>query len=95
MTRIAGRVLIVLFALLAAAPAAFAQSPRAVVHAYSQPELDQMLAPIALYPDPLLSQILMAATYPIEVVEAARWTRANPGLQIGRASCRERVYVLV
>jgi hypothetical protein len=48
---------------------------------YTQPELDRMLAPIALYPDPLLSQILMAATYPIEVVEAARWTRANPGLQ--------------
>jgi Protein of unknown function (DUF3300) len=49
--------------------------------AYTQPELDQMLAPIALYPDPLLSQILMASTYPIEVVEAARWSRANPGLQ--------------
>jgi hypothetical protein len=48
---------------------------------YTQPELDRMLAPIALYPDPLLSQILMAATYPLEVVEAARWTRANPGLR--------------
>ena len=47
----------------------------------TQPELDQMLAPIALYPDELLSQVLMAATYPIEVVEAARWTRANSGLQ--------------
>ena len=54
-----------------------AQAPRV----YNQAELDQMLAPIALYPDALLSQILMAATYPIEVVEAARWTRANPGLQ--------------
>jgi len=40
--------------------------------AYSQAELDQMLAPIALYPDELLSQVLMAATYPLEVVEAAR-----------------------
>jgi hypothetical protein len=48
---------------------------------YTQPELDRMLAPIALYPDPLLSQIVMAATYPIEVVEAARWSRAHPGLQ--------------
>ncbi|MGA8050027.1 MAG: DUF3300 domain-containing protein [Burkholderiales bacterium] len=48
---------------------------------FSQPELDQMLAPIALYPDPLLSQILMAATYPLEIVEAARWVNANPGLQ--------------
>jgi len=47
---------------------------------FSQAELDQLLAPIALYPDGLLSQILMAATYPLEVVEAARWSRANPGL---------------
>ena len=46
----------------------------------AQPQLDQMLAPIALYPDALLSQILMAATYPLEVVEAARWSRRNPGL---------------
>lgn len=43
-----------------------------------QPQLDQMLAPIALYPDALLSQILMAATYPLEVVEAARWSRNHP-----------------
>lgn len=40
-----------------------------------------MLAPIALYPDPLLTQILMASTYPLEVVKAARWARAHPGLQ--------------
>jgi len=46
-----------------------------------QQELDQMLAPIALYPDALLSQILMASTYPLEVVEAARWSRANPNLK--------------
>ena len=44
-------------------------------------ELDQLLAPIALYPDPLLAQILMAATYPLEVAEAARWVQAYPGLQ--------------
>ena len=47
---------------------------------YAQQELDQMLAPIALYPDALLSQILMAATYPREVIEAAYWSQANPGL---------------
>jgi len=41
---------------------------------FSQQALDQMLAPIALYPDALLAQILMAATYPLEVVEAARWS---------------------
>jgi hypothetical protein len=44
-------------------------------------QLDQLLAPVAHYPDPLLSQLLMASTYPEEVAEAARWTRANPQLQ--------------
>jgi len=48
---------------------------------YSREELTQMLAPIALYPDTLLSQVLMASTYPIEVIEANRWLRNNPGLQ--------------
>ncbi len=42
---------------------------------FSQQELDQMLAPIALYPDALLSQILMAATYPAEVSAVAEWSR--------------------
>jgi hypothetical protein len=41
-------------------------------------EIDQMLAPIALYPDSLLSQILMACTYPADVKEAAEWSKANP-----------------
>src|SRR5579863_2212600 len=40
---------------------------------YSPQQLDQLLAPVALYPDQLLGQILMASTYPLEVVEAARW----------------------
>lgn len=43
-------------------------------------ELEQLAAPIALYPDPLLAQVLMASTYPLEVVEAARWRAANPDL---------------
>ncbi len=47
----------------------------------SQEELDQMLAPIALYPDSLVSQILMASTYPLEVVEADRWAKANASLK--------------
>jgi hypothetical protein len=61
---------------------AFAQSENPATEgnpAFTQAELDQMLAPIALYPDELLSQILMAASYPLEVVEAARWSNANPG----------------
>src|SRR5215475_13319732 len=43
-------------------------------------QLEQLVAPIALYPDSLLSQVLMASTYPLEVVQAARWSRDNPGL---------------
>ncbi len=48
---------------------------------YNQDELDQLLAPIALYPDQLLTQILIAETYPLEVVEAARFAQQNPTLQ--------------
>ena len=44
---------------------------------FKQEELDQMIAPIALYPDSLLTQILMASTYPLEVVEADRWAKKN------------------
>ena len=40
-------------------------------------QIEQLVAPIALYPDDLLSQVLMASTYPLEVVEAARWSREN------------------
>ena len=47
---------------------------------FTKEELDQMLAPIALYPDSLLSQILMASTYPIEIVDADRWIKQNPNL---------------
>ena len=69
-------------ALLLCVSVAFAQTtaPVPVQTVFTQQELDQMLAPIALYPDSLLSQILMAATYPIEIVQAARWSRANPNL---------------
>ena len=55
------------------APAAAAPMP--------QDLLDSLLAPIALYPDQLLSQVLMASTYPLEVVEAARFVKANRGLR--------------
>jgi hypothetical protein len=46
----------------------------------SQEDLDRLLAPIALYPDALIAQILMASTYPLEVVLAARWAKDNPGV---------------
>ncbi len=48
---------------------------------FSQQDLDQILAPIALYPDALLAQIFMASTYPLEIVEAARWVKANPNVK--------------
>jgi len=48
---------------------------------FKQEELAQMLAPMALYPDPLIAQMLMASTYPLEVVEANRFVKANPDLK--------------
>jgi Protein of unknown function (DUF3300) len=48
---------------------------------FSEAQIEQFVAPIALYPDPLLTQILMASTYPLEVVEAARWSRDNPAVK--------------
>jgi len=39
------------------------------------------VAPIALYPDALLAQVMMASTYPLEIVQAARWVKENPGLK--------------
>jgi hypothetical protein len=44
-------------------------------------ELEQIVAPIALYPDPLVAQIFMASTYPLEVIQAARFAKANPNLK--------------
>jgi hypothetical protein len=46
----------------------------------SPAQLDSLVAPIALYPDPLLSQVLVASTYPLEIVQAAQWLRQNPSL---------------
>ena len=48
---------------------------------FSKEELTQMLSPIALYPDSLLAQILMASTYPLEIVEAERWLSKNKKLE--------------
>ena len=42
---------------------------------FTKPQLDQMLAPIALYPDDLLTNVLMASTYPLDIVAAARWRK--------------------
>jgi hypothetical protein len=57
----------------AAAPAADNRTPP-----FKKEELEALLAPIALYPDALIAQIFMASTYPLEVVEAARWSKEHP-----------------
>ena len=44
-------------------------------------ELDQLVAPIALYPDPLLAEVLMASAYPLDVVQAERWLESNKSLK--------------
>ena len=70
---------------LAAAPAraqdataaAPAQTQAPIEEKWSEGQIEQLVAPIALYPDPLLTQVLMASTYPLEVVEAARWSHDN------------------
>ena len=48
---------------------------------FHQAELDALLAPIALYPDPLLGHVLNASVYPQDTVAAAAWSRANAHLQ--------------
>jgi hypothetical protein len=66
--------------LLCAALLATAFAARAE-RVFNQAELDALLAPVALYPDNVLSNILVAAGNPDEVREAAAWSRANPGLR--------------
>ena len=46
----------------------------------SPDQLNDLVAPVALYPDPLLSQLLVATTYPLEVVQAYQWVQRNPGI---------------
>jgi hypothetical protein len=49
--------------------------------AFPPDQIEQLVAPIALYPDALVAQILMASTYPLDVVEAARWVAAHKDLE--------------
>jgi hypothetical protein len=86
-----GSVLAVLFAIFPAAlPAQTAQTPgqagppNSPAPPYTQnsaAQLQQLVAPIALYPDALVAQILAASTFPEEIVEADRWLQANPNLK--------------
>jgi Protein of unknown function (DUF3300) len=83
MTRIFSLIMLWLIATLVLSPwsapaTAQGSAPAALFRAE---ELDQLVAPIALYPDSLLAQVLMASTYPLEIVSAARWVKANPKLK--------------
>jgi len=68
-----------------AQPPTPAAPPSASLPQPSVQELDQLVAPIALYPDALVAQILAAATYPTEIVEADRWLQTTSGPE-GRCS---------
>src|SRR5271154_4443056 len=63
----------------AQAPAQPAQAPPYTQQTADQ--LQQLVAPIALYPDSLVAQVLAASTFPAEIVEADRWVQANPDLK--------------
>jgi hypothetical protein len=69
-----------LFAALVIAPIGRAQDV-AQPAPFKKEEIEQLVAPIALYPDALVAQILMASTYPLEIVSAARWSKANPNVK--------------
>src|SRR5258708_3571776 len=64
-----------------AAPPPAQSSPQAPAPRRSDAELQQLVAPVALYPDNLLGQVLAASTYPLEVVKAARWAKENPNFK--------------
>ena len=70
-----------LWLLFLVAMPAYADSGPENPAAYKPEEIEALVAPIALYPDPVLAQVLMASTYPLEIVHAARWVKANPNVK--------------
>jgi hypothetical protein len=71
---------VIMLALLIASPRALLAQEAGQAPVFKKEELQQLLAPIALYPDQLLAQVLMASTYPLQVVQAARWQKENAKL---------------
>ena len=57
------------------------QPPAPQQQALTQQQIQQLVPPIALYPDTLLAQVLTASTYPLEVAMAAHWSEKNPNLK--------------
>ena len=74
--RVFGRFRICLAGMLLIPFCAFGQS-----QTFSKEQVEQLVAPIALYPDSLLAQVLMAATYPADVADAAKWSKANKDMK--------------
>ncbi len=68
------------FPVSAQTPPSEDQSAATQTQSFTADQLSDLVAPIALYPDGLLSQVLVASTYPLEVVEAQQWVQLNPGL---------------
>src|SRR5262245_6655495 len=81
LARLLGAFLVALLLLPAAAAAQTDQGAAPAPAPFNNEQLEQIVAPIALYPDPLIAQILMASTYPLEVVQAARFASANATLK--------------
>lgn len=65
----------------AATPTPAAPAAQPVTTTYTRAQIDQWVAPVALYPDNLLSQVLMASTYPGNVIQAVQWSQDNPSMQ--------------
>ena len=75
---------VILAVLLMAPVAAFGQTPSSTAsndQLLKPEQLDALVSPIALYPDNLLAEVLMASTYPLEIVEAERWVKENKSLK--------------
>jgi hypothetical protein len=73
------------FLLLCPASSLLAQTPeQAAVALLSSDQLDDLVAPVALYPDSLLGQVFAASTYPLEIVEAQQWLLQNRALQVAQ-----------
>ena len=79
--RLLGAFLVTLLLTPAVAAAQTDQGAAPAPAPFNNEQLEQIVAPIALYPDPLIAQILMASTYPLEVVQAARFASANANLK--------------
>jgi hypothetical protein len=86
-----GQILVAVLCVLSLAPgdtAVYAQEAQQQVAPPEQPppkipndQLDSLVAPIALYPDPLLSQVLVASTYPLEIIQLEQWLEKNKNLK--------------